>query len=156
MVLPELLIHLRWKPSCTSSPVSLAGDSNSLLYGYSFCPLLLAWKFGLLGEWKKVEPEKYLSCQHALLFQLGGSAFPMPFLDYGALVNPEDPRSTQFPWRFVWPWIIVPLPVQRLIIQPGAIFFFSNLIPPTVQSLWKERTDCPDVNFSWSNQTWSL
>lgn len=111
---------------------------------------------GLLGDLRELEPLIYLPSQPASLFQSACSAFPVPFLDYGVLVNPEDPGRIQFPSSFVWPQIIVPFPVQRLIIQTRDILCISNLILPKVLSFWKERPGCSGMNFSWNKQTWSL
>lgn len=56
---------------------------------------------GLLGDHKELEPLKYLSSQPTLLFWSACFEFPMPFLDYGILVNPEDPGRIQFLSSFV-------------------------------------------------------
>lgn len=133
LVLPELPTHLCLKLSYTSLLVTLVGDSKVCGMDTLSVPHNRPDDLGLRRDWKKVEPQKFLFCQHALLFQLDDSAFPMPFLDYGAVISPEDPRRIQFPWSFMWPWIIIPLPVQRLIIQPRAsfiIFFFQTLFLP--------------------------
>ena len=114
---------MHWRRKWQPTPVFLPGESQAAVYRVAQNRTRLKW-LSRSRDWKKVEPQEFLSHQHALPFQLDNSAFPMPFLDYGALISPEDPCRIQFPWSLMWPWIIIPLPVQGLIIQPRSSFFF--------------------------------
>ena len=120
-----------WKGLCAEKKqlyllpaISLAGDYSGLCVNVLSVPYYWSENLGFLGNHKELEPLKYVSSQPTLLFQSDCSALSChSFLDYGILVNPEDPYRILFPWSFVWLQIIVRIPVQRLIIQPGDILF---------------------------------